>query len=116
MDEQEFVSNAQSRPKCELAVQDFSRARIELNQSILARLRIIAIDAVDARLRDKDRPCPNVVVANGERNLFRRTQSSEKPELIEIALRFAPVAVEGSNQQLGVVNPKGVGSRPLTRR
>ena len=101
------------RAQCQLTLQDRRRARTQLDPPILAGLGRILVVAIDARLRDRERPVCHIEVGYRERDLFRRPQSGKEPKFIVVALRFAPVAVKRRNERLGFVNRERIDDGPI---
>jgi hypothetical protein len=64
-----------------------------LDLTILAGFRAIFVDAIDARFGDTEHAVDSVVVAHGECDFFRRPKPREKPELLVVAVGFAPVGL-----------------------
>ena len=72
--------------------------------SVLRYRDRIAARARDAGLRNAQRPVPAVVVRDEECDLLGRSESGEEPELIVVALRFAPIPMERRNEPLGFLD------------
>lgn len=75
---------------------------------ILTRFRRVFVDACDTCFVDSERPASNVEVRDLESNLCGGSQPGEEPKLVIVALRLAPIAVDGSDQRLGLLNPEGI--------
>ena len=80
------------------------RSGAEFDASILAGLGLASIDAMDSSLVDTDNAMDEVDIGENEGNFFRGPQSREEPKLVVVALRLAPIAMNGGNQRLGIVH------------
>ena len=98
----------QARAQVKVSCQNGKRPRAEFDASIFAGLGLAPIDAMDSSLVDADNTMDEVEVRENEGNLLRGPQSREEPKLIVVALRLAPIAVNGGDQRLGIVHGKRV--------
>jgi len=87
----------------ELPLENRQSAWAKRNSAIFSGLGLTAIDAGDPCLVDADHSVHEVDIGENECNLFRRPHAGEESELVIVPLSFAPVAVDGSNERLGVV-------------
>src|SRR6185437_685801 len=90
-----------------------ARAPAELYAAVLTDLGAIAINPRDASLRDTQHAVYGIVVADDERDLLGRAQSREEAELIVVALRFTPIAMNRSDQRFCVLDAEGIDRRPI---
>lgn len=92
----DLAGRLQARAQLKLPYQNGQRPRAEFDAAIFAGLCLAPIDAMDARLVDADNAVDEVDIGEHEGNFLRRPQAREKAKLIVIALRLAPIAVNGA--------------------
>ena len=94
--------------ECELTLQDCDRSGTELDNPVLVGLRRVVIDAINSRLSDGQGGCLCIEILHLKRNFLRRTKASEKAELMEVALRFAPVPTDRDNQCFRILDAERI--------
>jgi len=97
----------------ELASQHAECPRTEVNPPILPRLRRVLVNPGDTCLVDSKSSPRCVEVRVEQNNLFRRAQAGKEPELVIVALGFAPIAMDRGDQPLSLVNGEGIDDRSI---
>ena len=72
-----------------LPVQDLQRSRTELDSTVLTGLGGVLIDAADARFADCQGAVRRVEIRHQQGDMFGRTHSREKSELVVVPLSLA---------------------------
>ncbi|HYL60098.1 MAG TPA: hypothetical protein VEU51_14605 [Candidatus Acidoferrales bacterium] len=97
----------------EMALEHLQRPRAELNQPIRRGLGPVLVARHDTRLADADLGLGDIAVTDEQRDLLGRPQAREEPKLIVVALRFAPVSMDGGDQGLGLLDAERIDDRPI---
>jgi len=106
-----------------LASQPFSQPELTLNHrdstptqsdaAILPGLGDVLINPENTSFGDTQHTMCCVVVRYDESNFFGWAESGEKAELIVVALSFAPIPMDGGDQDLCILNTEGIDRRPI---
>jgi hypothetical protein len=91
----------------ELALEHGSGARVERDTAVLRDLGAVSIDAGDPGLGDAEDAVRGIVIVDHQGNLFGRAQAREEAELIVVALRLAPVAVNRGDKGFRILDAEG---------
>ncbi len=73
----------------------------QIHGPILVGFRSIFVHTCHPRLRHIEQPVDQIDVSDSQRQLLGGSQSGEDAELVEVTLRFSPIAMEGRDPKLG---------------
>ena len=97
----------------ELTLDDGDRTWTHPEAAILSGLRDILINPKDTSFGDTQHAMSCIGVCYDESNFFGRAEPGEEAKLIIVALGFAPILMDGSNQDLCILDTEGIDRRPI---
>jgi hypothetical protein len=71
------------------------------------------VEILYPRLGDAQHAMRGIVVRHDEGDLLGRAQPRKESEFVVVALRFAPVPMQGGNECFGILDAEGINRRPI---